>query len=51
MNVQYFVGRDHLLEKVDGYLQKVETENDCRKIVILRGIDGKTWLSPSADQS
>ena len=51
MNVQYFVERDHLIEKIDGYLQKVETVNDCRKIVILRGMGGKALLSPSADQS
>lgn len=41
MNVPYFVGRHNLIEKIDGYLQKVETVNDCRKIVILRGMGGK----------
>lgn len=51
MNVQYFVGRDHLIQKIDGYLQKAETVNECRKIVILRGMGGKALLSPSAHQS
>lgn len=51
MNVQYFVGRDHLIEKIDGYLQKAETVNDSRKIVILRGMGGKALLNSLADQS
>lgn len=48
MNVQYFVGRDHLIEKIDGYLQKVETANNYTKIVILYGMGGKALLSASA---
>ena len=46
MNVQYFVGRHYLIEKIDEYLQKVETVKDCRKVVILRGMGGKALLSP-----
>ena len=51
MGVSYFVGREHLIEKINAYLQNEETVNDCRKIVILRGMGGKAFLSLSADQS
>ena len=40
MNVQYFVGRKHLLEQIDGYLQKDEKGEDRTKVVILRGLGG-----------
>lgn len=51
MNVQYFVARGHLIEKIDGYLQKVETVNDRTKIVVLGGMGGKALLNPLTDQS
>ena len=40
MRVSYFVGREHLIEKIHGYLQNEETVNGCRKTVILRGMGG-----------
>ncbi len=40
MNVQYFVGRKHLLEQIDGYLQKDEKGEDRTKVVVLRGMGG-----------
>ena len=51
MSVSYFVGREHLIEKINVYLQNEETVNDCRKIVVLRGMGGEAFLTPSADQS
>ena len=51
MSVSYFVGREHLIEKMNGYLQNDETVNDCRKIVILCGMGGEASLSPFAYQS
>ena len=51
MNVHYFVGRDLLIERIHGYLQKVNTMDDCLKIVVLHGIGGEPLLSQSADQS
>ena len=40
MNVQYFVGRKHLLEQIDGSLQEDEKGEDRTKIVVLRGMGG-----------
>ena len=51
MSVSYFVGREQLIEKINGYLQNEETVGDCRKIVILHGMGGEAFLSPSADPS
>lgn len=41
MNVQYFVGRNPLIERIDGCLQKVDITDDNIKIVVLHGIGGK----------
>ena len=41
MNVQRFVGRQRLLEEIDGHLRKEEKEENCTKIVVLRGMGGK----------
>ena len=40
MNVQRFVGRQGLLEEIDEHLKKVEKEENCTKIVVLRGMGG-----------
>ena len=50
INVLYFVGRESLFEKIDGYLQNVETAKDCTKIVIPFGMGDGALLSSSADQ-
>ncbi len=41
MNVKYFVGRHHLMEEIDGYLQELETVKGFTKILILRGMGGR----------
>lgn len=43
MNVQYLVGRGHLIEKIEDYLQKVNNTNDITKVVVLRGMGGMAF--------
>ena len=47
MNVQYFVGRKHLLERIENHLQGGEKSNDRSKTAVLLGMggQGKTQLA------
>ena len=51
MSVSYFVGREQLIKKINGYFQNQERVDDFTKIVILRGMGGESFLTPPANSS